>query len=530
MSEVKLTVIDGARWIEGSIHGGEVPRAVAALAADPETIVEFDAALRRFFDSHGDADPHGPLSSFASHDLAQGRLDSMPRRQPRDAGMVIIDLAAQVIVDGSTYSSLATIGSVRTDPGGVHVAYRLAYGWTICDHCSESEAEDWRRIAEQRRRRRAAQPRFDVRQVLFGKPLIEFLVDQSLADRDRPADDAIKAVHARWLTTEREDLGGQSPREVLLDGHERLRDDLESRERQWADSRRCPPALSKNAAAYRFSPFGTSEIVVYYDLVRHLITACRERLGADGKLNRRDEVTRLGRLRDAWLATPQPEFNDLTPHAVMENQRRRLPEGQTGAEAIADCDCPICQLIAEDDGVYFWAVDSFHLDDEFEFSLYPTREAWEADRPLSDELPVENTADPLPERDNVANDDGVWQRCFADDDLLTDLPFGQFVQVAMFGFAAMIGELNQDLLDFSTDSAAGVSQQRTFNSLLANLRIALHESPELIDPALDRLAQELEQAANHLPAIRAKCDDLIRRIEEFPDRLAASAALGQLPS
>ena len=40
----------------------------------------------------------------------------------------------------------------------------------------------------------------------------------------------------------------------------------------------CPPPLSHESAAFRFGGFGTHENVVYYDLVRHLVWECWERV------------------------------------------------------------------------------------------------------------------------------------------------------------------------------------------------------------------------------------------------------------
>ena len=48
MSEVMLTVRDVGRSLCGTVHGATADRVVAALAAEPETIEELDAAVRRW--------------------------------------------------------------------------------------------------------------------------------------------------------------------------------------------------------------------------------------------------------------------------------------------------------------------------------------------------------------------------------------------------------------------------------------------------------------------------------------------------
>jgi hypothetical protein len=45
MSEVRLNFIDSQKILLGTIHGSVVAACVAALSAEPETIVELEAAL-----------------------------------------------------------------------------------------------------------------------------------------------------------------------------------------------------------------------------------------------------------------------------------------------------------------------------------------------------------------------------------------------------------------------------------------------------------------------------------------------------
>jgi hypothetical protein len=93
------------------------------------------------------------------------------------------------------------------------------------------------------------------------------------------------------------------------------------------------------------------------------------------------DVGRLERLRDEWLETPNFEdLYDRAPASVIARERARLPEGVTGAEAAADPDCPLCQMMADDAGPYFWHLDGCNMDDDFAFSFHATREEWEAER------------------------------------------------------------------------------------------------------------------------------------------------------
>jgi Protein of unknown function (DUF2384). len=71
--------------------------------------------------------------------------------------------------------------------------------------------------------------------------------------------------------TQRDDLNGQSVRDILFAKRELIDFDLESRMLQWSFFLEEPPSLSKESHAYRFAGFGTHEWVMYYDLVRFLI-------------------------------------------------------------------------------------------------------------------------------------------------------------------------------------------------------------------------------------------------------------------
>src|SRR5687768_3962710 len=98
MSEVKLVLRDATRDISSTCHGGKAQRWVAALSADPMTIEELEAALDRF----EAPESRGHLSYFRSG------LDD----KPWDAGLVVIDLAARLVVVDSSYFSPSPTGSV----------------------------------------------------------------------------------------------------------------------------------------------------------------------------------------------------------------------------------------------------------------------------------------------------------------------------------------------------------------------------------------------------------------------------------
>ena len=92
MSEVRLVVREAECDWSGTIHGSCADRAVAALSADPVTLQELEVAVARF------AKPVADRRFFAN--LSRGLRD-----EPYDAGLVVIDLVARLVVADSTYSS-----------------------------------------------------------------------------------------------------------------------------------------------------------------------------------------------------------------------------------------------------------------------------------------------------------------------------------------------------------------------------------------------------------------------------------------
>jgi hypothetical protein len=90
--------------------------------------------------------------------------------------------------------------------------------------------------------------------------------------------DTLKQIHAAWLLTPREDLGGACPRDVALERHDHLTWDLQDQCGRWSLLGECPPGLDKSSFAFRYGGFGTHELVQYYSLVREVLWSCWQRL------------------------------------------------------------------------------------------------------------------------------------------------------------------------------------------------------------------------------------------------------------
>ncbi len=376
MSEVRFIVRDARRTVSSTWHGSSADAAVAALSSDPETIEELEVAIERFMKPWGDG---GWFRCFG------GSLNE----EPYDAGLVVIDLAARLVVVESTYSSPGMHGAVWYHDGScctdVRIPYQLADEWRVT-----SDVWVWRSLAEARRREREARPPLDARAVLSGRPLVEFIASEcfaAFARRDEiveatrqkwiarkkeravrwpelvakeepiprdpetmtleelawstspgqeryasPFYDGLKDIHVEWLMTPRDDLRGEIPREVLLAQRDHIAMDLESRCQQWSRLDFCPRGLDTTSHAFRFGGFGTHELVMYYHLVRELLWSCWERLtelaesGTDSHSRSREISDRTGQRS----RSRETSDRTLASSAIGETSDRTLTSSATG--------------------------------------------------------------------------------------------------------------------------------------------------------------------------------------------------------
>jgi hypothetical protein len=386
LSEVRLNIIDGERSVNGTCHGSVADAAVAALSVEPETLAELEAGLGRFIK------PFREESRFAAFHAGENF-------EPWDAGIVILDLAARMVAVDSLYSSPEQLGEVLYHDGtsatDVAVLYYLSDDWLIV-----YSVDEYKGMRDTRRNERLANPHFDARAVLYGSELTEFIVRECLAQQHSGAgavrsastgdeeefeesDPVVAAIHAKWLMTPREDLRGASPRHLILARQKPIDLDLQYRGSQWTFVGEAPPYLSRNSHAYRFGGFGTNEWVIYYELVRHLIRSCMERISGDQMIDATDEAARLDQLKTDWLEQPNENFGGRIPAFIVEYTRRRMPLTLSAKDMILVDDCPTCQPMGNGLGMGpagFWFLDSANMDDYFPFSHFLTREEWEADK------------------------------------------------------------------------------------------------------------------------------------------------------
>ncbi len=540
MSEVRLVICDAHREVQAKQHGSFADRVIAALSAEPETIEELDAALERFM-------ARGKGTFFGGFSASGGE-------RPHDAGLVIVDLAARLVVCDSTYSAANPEGVVEYHDGNsatdLGVGYHLSDDWLLSD-----DATDWRVQAAERRLRRAAEPPLDVRKVVYGEPLLRFIAGECLeafhgqgmpakADWADPAYqreyDLVRDIHVRWMMESRHDLRGQSPRQAMLAKRDFICADLQDRELQWSRTGQCPPGLNRDSAAYRLAGFGTHELVSYYELARELMWACRHNV-ADCEsskpegLNREDfiagEIERLAEMREWWFDSPDPEFHGRTPRSIMHNERVRIPEAMSPEESIVDPDCPFCEMQAELPGPVFWHLDGSGMDDDFAFSLWhETRDEWEAEQHQHEEFNRRFEEQHAEETrlgvrfpgDGWVDPDLVWKMSFSARHY-SEAPLA----ARLFAIGMPLSELIVDLQRLDEEAFAGENAtagardgmvsglRHTYCQLRDTVEAQAADDIDATLGILTGLRDGLENVARAYPDLAFQCGDLKERVSRF---------------
>jgi hypothetical protein len=340
MSLLRINLTDENQTISEEIHGSFAQAVVAALSADPTTIPELELALGRF--SVGE--------NFAWFTKRENLM-------PYDAGILIVDLAAKLVASDQNYAPITQKGEVCFHDGenstDVPIRFWISDDWRFVDSIDEYIV-----INKSRRHELMNRHQTDYRRILYGEELSYFLVDNFHGND-------ISGCHAKWLTEIRDDLDGKSPRQVLLEHQDRVDFDLYSRELQWSFTGKCPPLIPTASHAYRYAAFGTHEFVIYYDLIRYLLT------------NFTPDLERLEDLKASWLESPETPTTSRIPNEIIDAERRRLPLEATPQELMIDEDCPICQMMqAEFDTPTFMHLDTANMEDAFEFSTFLSFEEW----------------------------------------------------------------------------------------------------------------------------------------------------------
>ena len=522
MSELTLSISDGERSIHGCVALSDAIRIVGSLAADPETIAELELALGRFRSSAGSSGFFEPWCTGLSHDAW-------------DAGLVFIDLPGRLIASQTSHGAFESEGAIEWHDGELTtdrlVPFHIAADWMFLDRVHGFEP-----LAAQRRLDRSAVVPLDERAVIYGQ-VADFIVREFAARQhelgrlDHNARyELAREIHTHWLLTPREDLRDHAPRDLMIDArYDHITKDLQYQAHRWSLVGEAPPGIARESMAYRFGGFGTHEFVLYYDLVREMITACINR-PASNPVNESllaAEVEHLQMMCQEWLNCPNhDDLHGRTPASVIDRERRRLPESSSAEEAIIDHDCPLCQMMADSRfGPTFWHLDGCNMDDDFAFSLCRSRDEWAAEQREFDE--VGRTLDlDLPDapalgeeiRDLDSGPDessSVWKTSYSNTQAVDALPARQALPLMLFAIAAHLGELLEDL----KSGDASQEQAQSIRAQFTELRIAVsaHSSLEA-ESAIAHFCEALEVLTGNRPDLEPKCDDLASKLEHLLER------------
>ena len=500
MREVMLNLVDRQRSIHQAVDVSFADAVIASLSADPETIEELHQALPRFWDFAGNAE----LVSTWDDGLL---------KEWDEGSVCLVDLPARLVVAGSDHAPPSPHGYVQFRDRGsrakVQLWFRLSDDWVFL------ETIDAWNCAEKKSRKN-----FDARNVLY-QDVISHVVHQCVAARqhrpagsesDPPTNEVISAIHARWLMTPRHDLEGRSPRELLLEKRELIDFDLQSRRDQWCLLDKCPPPLATTSRAYCFAGFGTHEVILYYDLVRHLLWECWEQLDEVPLLDSVRLARRVERAKSIWLNTPSHEtLEGRTPAEVIENERRRVPLAVSGGQAEINCDCPLCQMMAEN-GPVFLHLDGCHMEEDFAFSFQKTQEQWEAEQLEWRAVARDWELDPLetaPVGTKVSDTSSFVEQQPRDESCNSARAAPKFLLIAI---ATCLADLGLDLRESKETAPLVASLNRHFG----NLRdVAREGTSTLLRPVVERLSDELNEVVDRRVDLRPKCADLQRRLSTF---------------
>jgi hypothetical protein len=495
MKRVILTVCDEERSVHRGVSFEVFDAVLASLGADPDTIEELESALPRYMEL-----PAG-RRFFADWEPGTGELSDSLR-------CAVIDLPGRLVVTSDLCNlRLEHDGEVQFVGGDkdkeIWLGFRIQEDWKLTE-----EMSGWERLAEDRRAERAANRPLDVRRVLYGK-VCEFIASRCIAAvaRGQQRNEAIPEIHANWLLEPREDLRNRAPRDWLLDRREFLECDLRDRCNQWSRLGECPPGLDQKSAAYRLGGFGPNEMVLYYDIVRCLLVRCWENVCKDQSADAEAEARRLENQMRVWMVTPHEDLQGFTAEEAIERERQRLPLAVSGEAAMADCDCPLCQMMAES-GPVFWYLDEYHIDDGFAFSYYKTYEEWEREGGVRQ--PPEMVVLPPSSGKNASGATevmleggtrGFWQS--------GGFPAGsvESVELGLFALGGMLAELLCDLKNTSPEIARPHldSLNRDFSNLRETLRTA---QAALIEPVMMSFHEHLEELGAHCPPLARQCAGL----------------------
>lgn len=372
------------------------------------------------------------------------------------------------------------------------------------------------------------------RDVLFGDSLLRHIAERVLTATarddwkngdEREQSRAIYAVkldiHREWLMTPRDDLGGRIPRQ-LLHGAMEWSDYVTGGQRQRFEAGFDLIAAPDDWPEFATAPMGSQEMYIYFSFCRELLDAAwdwcmrdKTEQAGDGRHSSLSQLTSfLNEAKDLWLNSSYE--GGSCPNFIIECDRRRVPIGE-GVEIegidsapmeqhVIDCDCPICEMMAEGMfGVGFSQLDGHHLDldDDFAFSTLESREDWEAQVLEFAEMSAEMDRKRSESNTNDETDDlysSAWSGIKTEEPLPGD-------SAGHLKLAFMVAEIISQLHELGAPESEVSSLNGSFSSYRKGNYM---QRPQLAS----ELKAKLQNLAEHYPSLTSKSADLQSRIDE----------------
>ncbi len=278
--------------------------------------------------------------------------------------------------------------------------------------------------------------------------------------------------------------------------------------------------VPEEMASFETAPFGRHEIIFYFEGCRATINAGWLWLLADRSRIVNPAVTQglcsaIKKALQAWMDTKHED--GPTPREVIRCERQRIPLIERDGGHLLDCDCPICQMLAEGTfGPAFICYDGHQLeiDNEFAFSLCETREEWEIQQQewacINLRIDAQVKADECRLRndeDSTENDfpSPTWLKGWQAEEGTPGDTTGHLSLA--FSLAEMVGELRQNEVP-QIDIDALNTAFRNFRT--SSMRQECEDAAQTLKQILESLATKYEYLISCSADLQSRIDEQLR--------------------
>jgi hypothetical protein len=318
-------------------------------------------------------------------------------------------------------------------------------------------------------------------------------------------------IHRDWLMTPCAELDGGIPRDRLHIGKEWISDLVENQLGNLYQGE-LPFPISVELSTFESAPMGRHEVIIYFEACREALAAGWRWLIADPKrCNRPRAEIALARAMDKalqlWLQ--RPTEGGASPIDAILCERLRVPLIDPPEQHELDCDCPICEMMADGrfgPSIVVYDGHQLELDDEFAFSICATREEWEEQRQVwaAMNASIDERLERSPSNDESGDEQfgPIWQGVWTSEEKIPGDSTGQLGLA--FLVADMVGSLQA--------SDAPKADIKKLNAAFRDYRDA---TPNRLRTATNAFKQTLESLAGKHDYLVSRSADLQSQLEEL---------------